>query len=258
LVLKNYKLTVAYDGFGYFGWQEQKGLQTIEGVIKDALYSLTERTLLISVAGRTDKNVHALGQVFNFKTDWKLPLNKLSYLLNKRLPVSVKVIKAEEVSDSFHARFSAKAREYIYLLVSRKSGCPIYYKRYIGLVDNMKNLNIHLMRCAAKLLLGEKNFKSFCSSGSTERTFVRNVHNLTISQASFSGLFGEKIDIIKIKIKANAFLYHMVRNIVSVLSDIGVGKISLEKLGVILDKKDRSLYGPPAPAEGLYLTKVYY
>lgn len=236
-----------YDGTHYSGFQIQPGVSTIEGVLLKALSILLRNPVEIRYAGRTDAGVHATHQVINFKVDEELDLYRFKWRLNSLLPQDIGVKEITKVSHSFDARRSAKSREYSYLVVNGNYQ-SVFLKRYSILV--IKELNLRLMRKAAKMLVGVKDFKSFCSSDSEDADTVREVYSFTIEKGIEN--------LIIFKIVANSFLHHMVRIMVGTILEIGSGKRSLESLKVAIDGRDRKLAGKTAPAKGLFLTNVVY
>lgn len=257
--IRNYKLEVEYDGTDFYGWQSQLEKRTASGVLEQALRSIAQDhlNLRIVAAGRTDKGVHGDSQIVSIETIIDIPVDKIAKVVNKLLPKDIRVRSVEIVDKEFSARFSAKAREYTYLL-STSEDLALNLRRYIGSLDTDLRLNVKAMREAAKTLVGEHYLKSFCSSGSEEKRFFRNIHHIKISSEECKWFNGEKCKVVKFEIKANAFLYRMVRNIIRALVDVGVGKISVEEFIEIANSGDRKLIGKPMPAEGLYLSKVYY
>jgi len=257
--IKNYKLEVEYDGTDFYGWQFQIDKRTASGVLEQALRTIAQDHLNLKIvaAGRTDKGVHGEAQVVSVEAIIDIPVDKIARIVNGLLPKDIRVKNVEIVDKEFSARFSAKAREYTYLLSTSKF-FALNLRRYLGSVDNSLSLNVKAMREAAKTLIGERYLKSFCSSGSEEKIYFRNIHHIKISSEEYKWLHGEKCEVVKFEIKANAFLYRMVRNIIRALVDVGIGKISVEEFIEITNSGNRKLVGKPMPAEGLYLSKVYY
>ncbi|MFA5928530.1 MAG: tRNA pseudouridine(38-40) synthase TruA [Candidatus Margulisiibacteriota bacterium] len=256
--MKNYKLVLAYDGSDFLGWQRQKiDDNTVAGKLEQALKLVAQGHEKIQAAGRTDRGVHALGQVVSFKADIKIPLKRLPKVINSHLPRSIRVLKVDIVPDDFQARFSAKAREYVYLLALNEQ-VPIFMEPYIAHLDQKTQVDLVKMRKAAKVLLGEKYLKTFCSTGSGNKIFNRRIFSISIRSRVLVDQFGKRLKVTEFKLKANAFLYRMVRNIVSALLDVGTGELDLADFARVVASGDRRKIGSPAPAEGLYLNKVYY
>ena len=243
---KNIKLIIEYDGTNFCGWQSQKKDRNVQDVVSEAIEKVIQHKVKLIGSGRTDSGVHSLGQVANFKTNSKLSLESIVLGANANLSDDVVIKSAEFVPDNFNARFDAKLRWYRYVILNRRIGEAVsrYYHTHIPY-----KLNTKAMRKAVKYLVGEHNFAGFrsihCSAKSTVRTITEAV------------LKKEKDNII-IDIKANAFLHSMVRIIVGTLIEIGKGKYKPERIKEILEKKDRKLAGPTAPAQGLTLMAVYY
>ncbi len=246
--MKNIKLTIEYDGTYFFGWQIQKNKRTIQGEIEKALKKIFQKNIHLIASGRTDRGVHALGQVANFKTDSTLPVNKVLNALNANLADDIAIVSTEEASKNFHAQYSVKSKTYRYTLFTRvvksaqlKNFC--YHYPY--------PLNLKLMKREAKNLLGRKNFKSFQASDSEhkEKNAVRTIKIFSVTR---------KGDFIYFDIEADGFLYKMVRNIVGTLLEIGRGRFKKGSIKHILLKKNRILAGTTAPAKGLCLLKVKY
>lgn len=255
--MNNYRLTVCYDGFNYYGWQKQDDKETIAFELEKALLLLGIKHTNLTVAGRTDKGVHALAQVVNFKAKTNIPLIKLKKLINERLCFAVRVLDISIVENGFHARFSAKNRAYVYFLADTDE-IPFYLNRYIAKTKKTVKLNLKLMKKAAKLLKGKHYFYAFCASTKEERTYIREIKNISLTRKTIKGLFGEKIRVISFEIKANSFLYKMVRNIVAAVVKVGLEELSLIDFKLALDTGSKKKLGCPAEPNGLYLKEVYY
>ena len=255
--MKKIKLLIEYDGTAYHGWQIQKDNTTIQGVLEEILSKITnERTRVIS-ASRTDAGVHALCQVVAFKTQTNLSPDIIKRALNSNLPADIRIIESTEVDISFHPQRDALKKSYVYFIANQPYSSPFLY-RYTWHIPY--RLNISLMKDASGLLIGKKDFSSFMGSGSNVKNRVREIYNIEIERSKKAGLIGFSIygNFIKIRIEANGFLKHMVRNIVGTLVDVGRGKISIEKMQEIISSKDRRLAGRTAPAHALFLEKIIY
>lgn len=244
--MRKIKLTVAYDGTNYYGWQRQKDLVTVQQVLEDRLSKIFDEPLSTAASGRTDTGVHALGQVVSFSTSGRIPVENIVKAARTVLPSDIAVLRAEQADSDFHARFCAKAKEYVYKIVQTDLPDP-FLVNYAWLLD--KKIDEKLMQQAASLIIGEHDFSSFRASGSTPTQPVR-----TISSAKWKREGNKLI----FSIKGNGFLYHMVRNLVGSFVDVGTGKITVEDFGKILLAKDRNLAGKTAPPQGLYLAEVFY
>ena len=244
--MRNIKITLSYKGTQYFGWQKQDGKPTIQGELERALFSLMGKETEVFGSGRTDRGVHALGQVANFLTENKIPLKNLKIALNDLLPSDIRILKAEEAPENFNARFSAKRKTYEYLVQvggQRKALEADLVGYYPFSVDLKK------MQKAAKLLLGKHNFQGFCSADTTVTNFERQIFELKISQ--HGRLF-------KFQVTGNGFLYNMVRIIVGTLLDVGRGKLFEEDIKKALTLCERKYAGITMEPCGLYLKEVRY
>jgi tRNA pseudouridine38-40 synthase len=247
--LRNIKLTIAYDGTGFSGFQRQaKGERTVQGVLERALYRITRESdhLKLTAAGRTDAGVHAVGQVVNFFTKSRIPVEKWPAALNANLPADVVVRIAQEVEGDFHARYAAKKKTYQYRIYRSKEK-NVFLRNYTYYYPY--GLNLEEMRESAQYLLGEHSFKAFAASGHSVQTFVRHITKLDLEEDGAE---------LRITIEANGFLYKMVRNIVGTLLLVGEGRLTPQGVEGILLGGDRKQAGPTAPPHGLFLLKVDY
>ena len=243
--MRNIKITIQYNGKNYCGWQKQNNSPGIQGTIEKAIFDITREEVKITGSGRTDAGVHALGQVANFKTNSQIPVDRIPNALNAKLPKDISIVKAEEVDEDFHSRYSAKKKTYRYQIYNSQYRSPIYADiSYPVKYD----LDIDKMKKEAKSLIGTYDFKGFMSSGSSVIDTVRTIYNIEVSKSE---------DLIIIEIEGNGFLYNMVRIIAGTLVDIGRGRIA-EKMSTIIESKSRSMAGHTAPAHGLFLKKVDY
>lgn len=257
--LKNIKITIAYDGTNYSGWQLQKNDKTIQGMIEKAITKLTKnQNIKINGSGRTDSGVHAIGQVANFKTHSDIPLDKWPIALNQQLPGDIRIKQAKLVDDQFHARFSAKSKIYYYYINNKInernfSARRIFLRNYCYFFPCL--LDIERMKLAARYLIGEHDFTALSCTNNPKKD------NLNISNRIRRI---EKIDITKknnmicFSIEANSFLYKMVRIIVGTLIDISIQGYNPEKIKEILSQKNNQMSGNVVPSQGLYLIKVRY
>ena len=244
--MKRIMLTVAYDGTNYHGWQIQPNAITIESVLNDALCALFKENIKVIGASRTDTGVHAIGNVAVFDTMSRMPAEKVSYALNQRLPEDIRIQHSVEVLPDFHPRRQNTKKTYIYQVLNREFPLPtqrLYaYFTYVP-------LDVSLMQCAADFLIGEHDFKSFCSAGTSAETTVRTIYALNVCKQG---------DLITIRVTGNGFLYHMVRIIAGTLIEVGKGKLCPTKLPCILSSLDRAQAGPTAPACGLTLEQYEF
>jgi len=244
--MRNIKLTIEYDGTRYHGWQVQQNVETIQGTIEEKLAQITGKAVRLVASGRTDTGVHALGQVAHFKTESTLEAMSLLKALNSLLPEDIHIKGAEEVEETFHARFGAKGKVYEYRIFNGEFPSP-FYRHFSWFIPG--TLDLARMRKAATKLKGRHDFSSFCSAGSDFSSHIREVYEIDV---------GVRDSLIIIQVEANAFLKQMVRNIVGTLVDVGRRKLTPLQFGAILKARDRRKAGATAPAQGLFLVKVNY
>lgn len=247
-MMRTFKLTVAYDGSGYHGFQRQPRDITVQQVLEDALSRITGENVVLAGSGRTDSGVHARGQVVSFATCCGIPAANLKRAMNSILPPDITVIASQEAEEGFHARFSAKWKRYCYRIVLNGDYDP-FIRNYAWQMQNTK-LNIETMNMAAGFLLGTHDFSFFRSSGSVQSSPVKTIYK-TVWQEKAPG------DLLFV-IEGDGFLYRMVRNIVWNLAETGLGRKSLEQFKEELDKAERHFKISPAPPQGLYLDYVGY
>ena len=244
--MKRVKLIIAYDGTNYCGWQIQINGITVEEVLNKAISELTGVETAVIGASRTDSGVHAMGNVAVFDTESKIPGEKFSFALNQRLPNDIRIQKSEEVPLEWHPRFCNSTKIYEDKILNRKFDMPTQrlYTHFVYMP-----LNVEKMKEAAKYIVGEHDFASFCSSGSQVESTVRTVYRLEVDKND---------DVISIIISGNGFLYNMVRIIVGTLIKVGLGVYPPEYVKEIIEAKDRNAAGPKAPACGLMLVNIDY
>lgn len=245
-VMKRIKLTVAYDGTAYHGWQIQPGVPTIEGELNRALSGLLKEDIQVIGASRTDSGVHALCNVAVFDTDSRIPAEKISYALNQRLPEDIRIQKSEEEAPDFHPRHCNSRKTYEYRILNREFSLPT---RRLYACFTYVPLDVGRMGQAAAYLKGEHDFKSFCSPSAAVESTVRTVYDLTVERAG---------DEVVIRVCGSGFLYNMVRIIAGTLMQAGRGTIRPEQVKEILAARDRQAAGPTAPACGLTLIKYEF
>lgn len=244
--MKRVKLTVAYDGTNYCGWQIQPNGVTIEEKLNTALSQLFGEDIRVTGASRTDAGVHSLGNVCIFDTEARMPAEKISYALNQRLPDDIVVIDSCEAPEDFHPRFSKSRKTYEYRILNRRFPDPT---RRLDTYFYHHALDVQRMQRAAELLEGEHDFKSFASVHMQSETSVRTIYSCTVQKEN---------DIITIRVTGNGFLYNMVRIIAGTLIKVGMGDIFPEQIPGILAACDRSAAGPTAPACGLTMIGLEY
>jgi tRNA pseudouridine38-40 synthase len=245
---RNIKLILEYDGTNYHGWQSQKGSgrPTIQDALETALKALTKEDIKSVSSGRTDAGVHALGHVANFPTESTIPAAAWAPALNRLLPRDIRVIASEEVKPDFHARFSARGKQYRYVVLARAAPSALLRNRAWH-ID--RKLNLANMRRAAQHLVGKHDFSAFRSSACNAKMPVRKLKTLTIRKK------GEQIEFL---LEADAFLMHMARNIVGTLVEVWLGRFSPDEVRTMLRSRDRTTAGRTAPSSGLSLVSVLY
>lgn len=237
---------VEYKGTSFSGWQSQRGVSTVQDCVERALSVVADHPVRVVTAGRTDAGVHATGQVVHFDTGRIRPAHSWTRGVNSNLPEDVRVLWVRAVADDFHARFCAIERSYRYI-IHVASGRPAIFHDLCAWL--YYDLNLGAMQAAARRLLGRHDFSTFRAAGCQSRTPVRTVTRLELDQ---SGPW------FWLDISADAFLQHMVRNIVGSLILVGRGERQPEWLGQVLESRDRTRAGAAAPAAGLYLSGVSY
>ena len=251
-MLRNLKLTLAYDGSDFSGWQVQPNASTIQGTLASAIGRLPGENVLPQGSGRTDAGVHALAQVATFSTASPIPVENFLKALNDILPPSIRILEACEVPADFHARKSAKAKTYRYR-ICRAPLCSPFLVRYVWHFPYP--LDENAMVEAAGVITGEHDFTSFAAvdpergQQSSEASNVRTI---------FSSRFERQNDEFAYTVRGNGFLHHMVRNLVGTFILVGKGTLQLQDVGRILSARDRSAAGATAPASGLFLVSVEY
>jgi tRNA pseudouridine38-40 synthase len=245
--MRNIRLTVAYDGTDFHGFQIQPQLRTVQGVLQEALRLITkEEALQIHGSGRTDAGVHAWGQVVNFITQSRIPLEKWPVALNVRLPNDLVIREAFEEPLDFHARFSAKRKVYRYM-IDRATYPNVFQARYAYHVPYP--LDLARMREAAAHFIGRHDFTSFCAAATPVEDKVRELYKID---------FEEKDSFLSITFEGEGFLWNMVRILVGTLILVGRGRLSPDDMPLILEARDRTRAGFTAPAHGLTLWEVIY
>lgn len=245
--MKNLRMTIEYDGTGYYGWQRQRGDITIQQVLEETLRRITGEKVTLHGSSRTDAGVHALQQVAHFRTSSRIPERNLLMGLNSLIPRNIVVKDLAEVDDDFHARYSAKSKTYFYRIYNSPVRAALQ-RNYCWCV--FKPLDAGAMAEAASVLLGVHDFTAFCSAQRDVKSTVREVYAATVEREGGSFL--------KFSIEANGFLRHMVRTIVGTLVEVGKGKFTPMDFREILESRDRARAGMTAPPQGLFLAGVKY
>ncbi len=239
-------LGIEYDGTQFKGWQTQSGVRTVQTELEAAIGRVANHPVKVQCAGRTDAGVHALEQVVHFDTS--VPRSERSWVLgcNVNLPPDIAVRWAHPVDDRFHARFSAQARHYRYRIMTRRTRSPVQRDRAVWIHEP---LDLARMRQSAVALVGEHDFSSFRAVACQAKSPIRQVHYLTLS---------EEDGFVTLRVGANGFLHHMVRNFAGVLIAIGRGRAPVDWTRELLAVRDRTLGGVTAPPHGLYFVRADY
>lgn len=245
--MRNIKLVIEYDGKEFHGWQKQPNKLNIQGTIEKAIEQITGEEVELMASGRTDRGVHALGQVANFKTNSNIPIEKFAIAINSNLKKSILIKSAEEVDEKFHSRLSCKRKTYRYIINNSKLGTAIY--RNLETHIPIK-LDINQMKQAIQYFEGEHDFKAFKASGTSAKSTVRTIYKAEVIE--------KDNDKIWIELTGNGFLYNMVRIIAGTLVEVGLGNIQPEEISNIIEEKERGKAGKTLPPQGLYLVNVEY
>lgn len=257
--MRNIRLLIAYDGTDFHGWQRQPNVPTIQACLESVLEKLIAERVTLYGSGRTDAGVHALNQVANFKMSGNIPPANLLKAINNLLPSTIRVKKVEDVEESFHARYNARAKTYRYRILLAPISSP-FTVRYVH--HYTYPLDLKAIAAGARHLEGKHDFTSFAASdGSVHEPPVRplddqgsNVRTVFSSRI----LWRPRTSTLIYEVRGNGFLHHMVRNIVGTLLEVGRGKLTPQDVIKILKARDRTRAGPTAPASGLWLMKVEY
>lgn len=244
--MRRIKIEFAYDGRNFSGFQVLKDKRTVQGTLQDALGKLLGEPIKIVAAGRTDAGVSALRQVAHFDTNSTIISTNICFAVNKLLPSDIQVISSKNVSENFHARYSAKQKTYKYLVYVSPVRNPVY--------DNFmlwcnKPLDLEKITEASKILIGKHDFRAFASKGDEKKNFVRELKEIKVTATG---------NIYTFELTGNSFLYNMVRIIVSDLIDVGTGKSSVRNIKFILDSLDRKNSGKLIDGKALFLTDILY
>ena len=244
--MRNIKLTIEYDGKEYNGWQKQPNKLNIQGTIEQAIYRITGEEVELNASGRTDAGVHAIAQVANFKTNSKIPTEKIAVALNTNLKKSIRIKKAEEVDERFHSRLNCKKKTYRYVINNAEIESALYRNFECHIPTK---LDVEKMKEAVKYFIGEHDFKAFKASGTSSKSSVRTIYDAKVYKQD---------EHIFIELTGNGFLYNMVRIISGTLVEVGLGKIEPQEIEKIINEKKRELAGKTLPPQGLFLLNVEY
>lgn len=243
---KRVLLDIEYNGTSYCGWQRQPNGPTVQEEIEKALFKITREKIGITGAGRTDAGVHALGQRAHFDIKANIPAERLPFAINACLPRDIRIIKGQEVSEAFHARFEARGKEYVYRIFNRRQASALgrHFFAHVGV-----RLDDTLMQQAANDLIGEHDFAAFAATGGSVTTTVREIHGAKVIRQD---------DEVILTVYGTAFLYNMVRIIAGTLIGVGEGRLPVDIFAQAIRTGDRMDLGPTAPPQGLYLMHVDY
>jgi tRNA pseudouridine38-40 synthase len=252
-IMRTIKLTLAYDGADFHGWQQQPGVPTIQGSLNDAASKITQEKIFIQGASRTDAGVHALGQAAHFKTHSSLSALEFQRALNALLPPSIRVIAAEETGSDFHARWQAQGKTYRYRIFRGRVLPPFEYRRVL---HYPWPLDEAAMTEAARKFEGAHDFSSFAASSGSEdddrdRQMTREIYSSQIVREPDR-------DEIAYAVRGRSFLRYMVRKVVGTLIEVGKGRLAPDDISRLFELRDRSQSGPTVPAEGLYLVSLEF
>ncbi len=270
--MRNIKLTIAYDGADFHGWQIQPGLATIQGAIAEVAGKITQERIFVHGASRTDAGVHAFGQVAHFKTHSGLTAEEFRRALNALLPPQIRVVVAEEVGPDFHSRWQSLSKTYRYRIFRGSVLAPFEHRRALHYPWPLDDA---AMKQAARMFEGNHDFTSFAASSGSEdddkdREMTREIFRSEISSRKYAPVgddsaggyngasSGETVRELRYEIHGKSFLRYMVRKIVGTLLDVGKGKIKPEDILAIFEARDPSRSGPTVPPDGLYLVSLEY
>jgi tRNA pseudouridine38-40 synthase len=252
---QNWKLTLAYDGTDFHGWQLQPEKATVQGELAAAIERVTGERVLPQGSGRTDAGVHALGQVASFAMHAPIPPANLARALNRTLPAAIRILQAEHAPAEFHARHSAVAKTYTYRLF-RRDVCPPFLARYVCAVHGA--LDVDAMRSAAAAVLGEHDFSSFAATDPDRAQRIAQQEANNVRCITRSEWDEPESGLLVYTVSGSGFLHHMVRNLVGTFLEVGRGQRSPQGTAELLRIRNRSAAGATAPARGLFLHSVTY
>jgi tRNA pseudouridine38-40 synthase len=247
-VARRWKVTCAYEGSGFAGWQSQSNGQGIQDVIEARLAEIFKGPIRIHGSGRTDAGVHAKGQVFHFDAVWAHPAVKLKRALGIGLPAAIQIKRLATAKSDFHARFSARGKRYSYRIV--EGDADPFARPFLWRIERAKSLDVAAMRAGAAVLRGAHNFSAFAAdNGGEVLDPVRDLRRLDVRQT------GRRLTLV---FEADGFLYKMVRSLTGALVQVGEGRLAPAELAAMLASGKRTEKVPTAPAEGLFLEQVFY
>lgn len=253
--MPTYKLTLAYDGTNFSGWQAQPGRRTVQGVLQNAWQEITGESIRVTATSRTDAGVHAVGQVIGVRTQSSLPRERLLGGINAKLPDDVVLREVSLAHDDFHATHDAAGKRYRYRIYNSRLR-PLFDRHLVWHIP--QNLVPDAMAEAGQLLVGKHDFASFQSVGSPRDSTVRTITSVEVTAGGTELDGSSDPNQVYIDICGDGFLYNMVRNIVGTLVDVGAGRRSVEWMSEVLAARDRRAAGQTAPAQGLTLVEVFF
>ena len=248
--MPTFKLTLAYDGTDFSGWQAQPGQRTVQGVLEAAWREITGETIRVTAASRTDAGVHALGQVVGVHSESRLSATELFGGINAKLPLDVVLMNIQEAPAEFHATHDARRKRYRYQIHNDRRR-PLFERGHVWHVP--QSLDVEAMHRAGQSLMGEHDFASFQSTGSERESTVRTIFAIEVTREAL-----ERAAEVRIEVEGDGFLYNMVRIIAGTLVEVGVGQRDEHSLGAVLAACDRREAGKTAPPQGLMLLRVEY
>jgi tRNA pseudouridine38-40 synthase len=243
---RTFKVTLAYDGTNFAGWQMQAGPRTVQGVLEEALQPIDDRRVVVHAAGRTDAGVHAAGQVVSFSLESAIDQQALLRALNVRLPEDVRVMRVEEAAPEFNARFDARGKTYRYSIWNGPV-VPPHLRHFVWHVP--QPLDLTVMNAEAAVLIGEHDFAAFQAAGSDVTSTRREIHASRLAARDAQVVY---------EVSGTGFLRHMVRNIMGTLVEIGRGRRPPGDMLKILESRERAMASATAPPQGLTLFEVFY
>lgn len=244
--MTRYAIGLEYDGSEFLGWQIQRQEPTVQGCVEQALSAVADHEARVTCSGRTDTGVHALCQVAHFDSPADRPERSWLLGMNSNLPAGISVLWVRKVEADFHARFSAYARSYRYVILNRWVRPALEARRMSWC---RTPLDADKMQAAAQALLGEHDFTSFRARACQARHAVREIQQIAVQRSA---------EVVTLEVTANGFLYHMVRNIAGALMRVGTGEEEVSWVKTVLENKDRTTAAPTAPPEGLYFVGARY
>lgn len=253
--MRNIKLLLQYDGTNYHGWQKQPGVATVQGALENAIRAITGEEVPVTGASRTDKGVHAVGQVANFLTESDLSAEVLSRALDAKSPEDITVLEAQDVGSEFNARHSAIGKWYRYFLLCGRKKSPLLARYCAVFADS---LDQNRMREATKTLVGTHNFSAFGAQMEPDDNPVCALHSIEVTECAISIPLNRGEKLLAIDLKGDRFLYKMVRTVCGTLVEVGRGRWEAQVVSDILQSKDRHCAGQTLPACGLFLMEVRY